>query len=278
MTMPCRPLTFAPRRATPAEQPLWLMPLASHGEGTLSADRESLSWCALGCGSGVGAVINAAANPLGRFVAIDARAEPVLRGRRLAEAAGVNNVVFLQASYATLALTGCDRGPLHDLILVDRQLRAGHDQAVQRCIERWLKPGGTVIELDEAASVPSGVGLLSCEEPARPAAVLRQARSHCERLNRLICRQALEGAGHHHLAAPVLGAALPADLLQMAALRVLLECPGVEGALMREMVRILLREAGLACSTSLIRRLDCFERLVLPHWRRLGMLPADAAA
>ncbi len=263
-------------RLTDACPPLWLAATASARGVRLPQPGERYSWCELGCGSGLGAVINAAANPLARFIAIDADRRRIAEGRRLAEAAAINNVVFLCAPLASLALADCARGPLHDVIVFDGEAITDHAAAaaIERCAARWLKPGGALIDLSDPVEFADSSVRLLASEPALPEPC-PVTRERCQRLNRLICEQALEGSGHAHLAAPALGSALPADLLQMAALKVLLECPGVEGDLLQEMVRIVLEQAGRPLAEGLERRLECFERLVLPHWRRLGLLPAS---
>ena len=56
----------------------------------------------LGCGTGFGTVLLAAANPAGTFVGIDAAPEHVLSARALAEEAEIPNVAFREASFADL--------------------------------------------------------------------------------------------------------------------------------------------------------------------------------
>lgn len=273
MTVQLRSLAEHPAARPAAERPpLWL---AATCGMRVSEAPASFSWCELGCLSALGAVINAATNPGGRFVVIDPQARRLASGRVLAEAAGINNLVFLQAPFAALALDPCERGPLHDYILVSQAARASDPASVRRCIAHWLKPGGTTLDLEEASVfAESSVRLLGSDERLRPRRIDPAVRERCARLNRVLARGALDGADHAYLAAPGLGSALPADLLQMAAMLVLQECPGVEGELLQEMVRIVLRDGGLNMGAHVERRLECFERLVLPHWRRLGMLPA----
>lgn len=313
----------------------------------------SFTWCELGAADAQGLVIKAAANPQGRFIALDASRRNIQSGRRLAEAAGVNNLIFIEAGLRALALEGCAHTPRYDFIVTGTTQAMGDRadrQAIRRVIERWLKPGGLALfdagsriphlepgravagggdsPLDDLCfmatqSVPAacatllrgherhlGAGAVLLEalaarprrlaelrdlpeiggglmaalanlvrtglvQPCRPTA---PAGNRCQPLNRLLCEQALANAEGGRLAAPALGAAIPAEPLHMAALRVLLECPDVQGDLLQEMVRIVLLDAGIEPTVQTPSRLETFERIVLPYWRTVGVLPAIAEA
>lgn len=105
--------------------------------------------------------------------------------------------------------------------------------------------------------------------PLQPGAV---DAPRCQALNRLLSEGALQGAGYRHLAAPSLGAGLPADLLEMAAARVLLEHPQLRGSLLRETVLALLRRTAQTVE-QVEQRLQQFEVRTLPLWQQLGVVP-----
>lgn len=96
--------------------------------------------------------------------------------------------------------------------------------------------------------------------------------TRCQALNRLLAEGALQGAGYAHLAAPSLGASVPADKLEMAAVRVLLEHPHLRGTLLSETTQALLRRYGLGVER-VVERLQHFEQRTLPGWQVLGVLP-----
>lgn len=95
---------------------------------------------------------------------------------------------------------------------------------------------------------------------------------HCHKLNRLLVEGALQGAGYAHLAAPGLGGAVVADLLEMAAARVLMEHPQLSGALLHETTLALLRRHGHVPAVQASELIQHFERHTLPIWRAQGVL------
>jgi hypothetical protein len=96
--------------------------------------------------------------------------------------------------------------------------------------------------------------------------------TRCQALNRLLAEGALQGVGYAHLAAPSLGASVPADKLEMAAARVLLEHPRLRGVLLSETIQALLRRHGVAVEQA-AERLQHFEQYTLPRWQVLGVVP-----
>lgn len=103
------------------------------------------TWCELGCGPGLGALLTAAANPGGRFYAVDFDPAAIAHARALAAAGGVGNVAFLHTSFAELAdATDAALPPLDFIVLhgVLSWISPANRQAVLRIVERWLKPGG----------------------------------------------------------------------------------------------------------------------------------------
>ncbi len=59
-------------------------------------------YCELGCGLGLSSLALAAANPRGRFVAVDLNPNHVVTARRLADEAGIDNVEFIEGSFEDL--------------------------------------------------------------------------------------------------------------------------------------------------------------------------------
>jgi predicted O-methyltransferase YrrM len=125
--------------------PVWLTTVAAAlGYRAPRLDRP-YAWCELGCGSGLVALIAAAANPDGRFYAVDFDASAIARACALAEEAGIGNVCFLHTSFAELAKAGGETLPPLDFIVshgVLSWISPENRQAVWRIVERWLKPGG----------------------------------------------------------------------------------------------------------------------------------------
>jgi len=96
--------------------------------------------------------------------------------------------------------------------------------------------------------------------------------ARCQALNRLLAEGALKGEGYAHLAAPSLGASVPADKLEMAAARVLLEHPQLRGVLLSETIQALLRRHGVTVEQA-SERVQRFEQHALPSWQVLGVVP-----
>ena len=98
----------------------------------------------LGCGNGVTANVYAAANPEGEFHAVDFNAEHIANARALAEAAGLDNLHFHQASFSELEdmdLGRFDYAALHGVwSWVSPEVR----EAILEVLCSKLKPGGLV--------------------------------------------------------------------------------------------------------------------------------------
>jgi len=101
-------------------------------------------YCELGCGSGLTTNVLAAANPRGRFVAVDFNPEHVGEARALAEAGALENVTFLEQDFAALgdsALPDFDFIALHGVYTwVSPEVRA----QIRAFIDSKLRPGGIV--------------------------------------------------------------------------------------------------------------------------------------
>ncbi|MDE2387901.1 MAG: methyltransferase regulatory domain-containing protein [Betaproteobacteria bacterium] len=102
------------------------------------------NWIEVGCGHGVTANVLAAANPSGKFYAMDFNPLHVLSGRELASAAGLNNIEFFEKSFEeamTLDLPPMDYFILHGVYSWISQANRKHIVAL---IRKLLKPGGLV--------------------------------------------------------------------------------------------------------------------------------------
>jgi len=104
------------------------------------------AWFEIGCGAGLTANTLAATNPRGRFFANDANPVHVVTARELAEAAGLENITFLERDLAALA-AGADALPPLDYVTLNG-FYSSADKATRadlvRFLNRYLKPGGIV--------------------------------------------------------------------------------------------------------------------------------------
>ncbi len=102
------------------------------------------TWCELGCGLGVTAVVYGAVNPEATFLGIDAMPRHVGFARQLADAAGAHNVSFHALDFE--AALDLDLPPLDYVVAhgvyswVDEAAQA----ALHRFVDRHLAPGGIV--------------------------------------------------------------------------------------------------------------------------------------
>lgn len=109
----------------------------------LDTDR-AFTYYELGCGNGLSSVLHAACNPQGRFTGVDFNPLHVHNARKAAQAAGVDNVQFLEKSFAELLdaeLPEADFVALHG---VYSWVSAENRRNIVEFIRRRLKPGGLV--------------------------------------------------------------------------------------------------------------------------------------
>ncbi|MGH6959893.1 MAG: class I SAM-dependent methyltransferase, partial [Dongiaceae bacterium] len=103
------------------------------------------TYCELGCGVGVTALILAASNPRGRFVAVDFHPVHILKARSVAHAAGLTNIEFLEHSFEQLADGGSAALPPLDFITLHGVYSwVSHEtrRQIVSIMARHLKPGG----------------------------------------------------------------------------------------------------------------------------------------
>lgn len=124
--------------------PEWL-DLVALVAGVTPPDRSrGFSWCELGCGRGITAVVLAATHPAGRFVGVDLMQEHIDAARRAASNAGAENVDFHALDFAAAAELEL---PKFDYIVahgVYSWIDAGALADFHRFIDRHLAPGGLV--------------------------------------------------------------------------------------------------------------------------------------
>ncbi len=180
MTMTTPPLGYIqnllyPHHYQRETSPLWLTFVCT-ALGIQGPDiTQPYSWCELGCGQGLAALINAAANPLGQFTAVDFNPQHIAHGRALAEAAGIVNLEFIETDFAVLQQRAKAEGPRHDFIILNgvySWVSPAERQALQACIAAWLKPGGVVF-----------LGYMCQPGMAFMAAAQRFLRCHVEQAN-----------------------------------------------------------------------------------------------
>ncbi|RAM67019.1 methyltransferase [Herbaspirillum rubrisubalbicans] len=100
----------------------------------------------LGSGQGLTANILAAANPHADFYAVDFNPAHIAASRQLAQTAGLQNIHFLENSFADLAEGVIDLPPVDFITMhgVYSWVNADNRHHIMRLVKRYLKPGGIV--------------------------------------------------------------------------------------------------------------------------------------
>jgi len=123
--------------------PVWLATAATLLGFRAPPIGQPYTYAELGCGTGFGINLLAAANPQGRFWGFDFNPAHTAHARRLAEAAGSGNVEFHEASFQSMAAAG--DWPTFDFLAlhgVYSWVSRDNQLALQAFIRRFLKPGG----------------------------------------------------------------------------------------------------------------------------------------
>jgi SAM-dependent methyltransferase len=146
----------------------------------------------LGCGQGLTSNVLAATHPHARFFACDFNPAHVASARELAEAANLDNIVFLEESFEQLAAGKVEDLPQFDFITmhgVYSWISAKNRRHIVDFIKRYLKPGGIVYANYNAmpgwsaASVLKRVTRLHADfHPDGSAVQIEQARDFIQRL------------------------------------------------------------------------------------------------
>ncbi|MDR2261222.1 MAG: class I SAM-dependent methyltransferase [Azoarcus sp.] len=151
--------------------PAWLAATAS-ALGYRAPDLSApYTWCELGCGPGLGALVTAAANPAGQFHAVDFDPAAIAHARALADEAAIANAHFLHAGFAELAEADDTALPPLDFIVLHGVLSwisPANRRAVLRIVARWLKPGG--IACLAYMSQPGGAPMMALQRLLRRCA------------------------------------------------------------------------------------------------------------
>jgi SAM-dependent methyltransferase len=98
----------------------------------------------LGCGHGFSAALHAAANPAGRFIGVDFNPAHIQSAQLLARDAGIENVRFLEKSFAELLEMDLPDAEFIGLHGVWTWIADEHRRQIVEFIRRRLKPGGLV--------------------------------------------------------------------------------------------------------------------------------------
>ncbi|MDP3136503.1 MAG: class I SAM-dependent methyltransferase [Burkholderiaceae bacterium] len=127
--------------------PRWLV-TSAHLMGQHAPDIERpYTYCELGCGQGFGTALMAAANPLGRFWAIDFNPGQIANAQRMAVDAALDNIEFIEDSFQNLADSPTDLCPKFDFMVMHgiySWVSRENQLALCRILLRYLKPGGMV--------------------------------------------------------------------------------------------------------------------------------------
>ena len=163
---------------------------------------DGFTYCELGCGVGVTALILAATNPRGRFIAVDFHPVHILKARTIARAAGLTNIEFLEHSFEQLA-DGRDAAlpPLDFITMhgVYSWVSPETRQQIVSIMARHLKPGG--IAYVSYNAMPGSAQRLPVQRLLWDLAALSPSRSD-RRIARAIEQfEALRVAGARTLAA-----------------------------------------------------------------------------
>jgi SAM-dependent methyltransferase len=189
--------------------PAWLAALLA-ALGYRAPDiSSSYTWCELGCGPGLTALITAAANPGGRFYAVDFDPAAIERARALAEEGEIANAHFLHTSFSELAEAGEAALPPLDFIVLHGVLSwisPENRQAVLRIVERWLKPGG--IACFAYMSQPGGAPMMALQRLLRRCAETSPSTAAGIETGRALLRALRDGGAGQFAVVRGLGAQL----------------------------------------------------------------------
>jgi SAM-dependent methyltransferase len=123
--------------------PMLALAALSGGVETPGGAGEALAYCDLGCGQGYTANLIAAANPAVHVLGVDFNPSHIANARALANAAGLSNVDFREASFEDIAADATT--PQFDIIAmhgVFSWISAQNRRALVALIAKRLKPGG----------------------------------------------------------------------------------------------------------------------------------------
>jgi SAM-dependent methyltransferase len=123
--------------------PMLALAALSGGVEASGGAGEALAYCDLGCGQGYTANLIAAANPAARVLGVDFNPSHIANARALANAAGLSNVDYREASFKQLAADPTT--PQFDIMAMHgifSWISAENRRALVALIADRLKPGG----------------------------------------------------------------------------------------------------------------------------------------
>ncbi|OYX13489.1 MAG: methylase, partial [Rhizobiales bacterium 32-66-8] len=152
------------------------------------------TYCELGCGQGVTALVIAASNPQAEVVATDFNPAHIARARAMAKAAGLTNIRFLELSFADMG----GHGDLPDFDMVSLHgvwswISAEDREHITRFLSQKVKSGGVVSVSYNA--MPGWTALLPMQRLLLEQARHSPARSDQQVLKGLEWIERLQGAG-----------------------------------------------------------------------------------
>ncbi|WP_282609168.1 class I SAM-dependent methyltransferase [Pelagibius sp. Alg239-R121] len=186
------------------------------------------TYCELGCGQGLTAIMLAAANPQGEFHAMDFNPAHIVRANDHVAETGLSNITFHERGFDDFAEGRVEDLPQFDFITmhgVYSWINDENKQAIVKFLSRYLKPGGVVYVsynsmpdttaglplqrmFSEFARLMPGRSDLQVERALKFATELRDSGSPFfadnKRLDYLI--KTWEGEGGHYLAHEYLNA------------------------------------------------------------------------
>jgi SAM-dependent methyltransferase len=112
------------------------------GEVPAADVEQPFTYYELGCGNGYSTALLAAANPQGRFIGVDFNPTHIHHARRRAQDGGVENVEFLEKSFAELLGLDLPDAEVIALHGVYSWVSAENRRHIVEFIRRRLKPGG----------------------------------------------------------------------------------------------------------------------------------------
>ncbi len=188
-----------PRHFHRETMPVWMASVLTALGRRIPDPTRPYTWLELGCGSGLGTLVAAATNPLGRFIGIDINAAAIEQANALAESTGICNAGFHCLDFDQVIAAADERIPRCDFLVmhgvyswIDTAARA----AIQGIAARKLKPGGVLyvsyLSHPGSASFAAARSLMRMATQNLPGSSTDRVRSGLS----LLQRMADAGAGY----------------------------------------------------------------------------------
>ncbi|MGH7155952.1 MAG: class I SAM-dependent methyltransferase [Acetobacteraceae bacterium] len=164
----------------------------------------------LGCGQGYGALLLAASNPDWRVTAVDFNPAHIANGRAWAAEAGLGNITFIEADFATIAETAAGQAiPMADFVSLHgvwSWVPPAARRGIVRLLDCKLTPGG-VLHISFNA-LPGWSGALAMQRLLREGGRRLSWRSDRQAEQGLALVRELSEAGAQHLRTPLVSGIL----------------------------------------------------------------------